>query len=109
MIKAVIFHDALGRIKGFKVKGHAGYSEAGKDIVCSAVTAIVFTTLGSLEEQVGFKDYKESDGFIECKVPESLGESESYIADIILRTLEIGLRQIELDYSEYIQVYYEEV
>lgn len=109
MIRVIIFHDALGKIKGFNVKGHAGFSESGKDIVCSAVSAIVFTALGGLDELAGFRNYKECDGFIECFVPGVLGESESYITDIILKTMVIGLRQIEAGYGKYIRIRYEEV
>lgn len=38
---------------GFWVKGHAGYAEIGKDIVCSAVSALTVTlenTLGRLSD-----------------------------------------------------------
>ena len=29
------------RITGFSVSGHSGYSEAGSDIVCAAISAVV--------------------------------------------------------------------
>lgn len=109
MIKVVLYHDTLGRIKGFKLKGHAGFNVAGKDIVCSAVSAIVYTALGGLDELAGFRNFEERDGFIECYVPDELEESERYITDIILKTMVIGLRQIETEYSKYIQIRFEEV
>jgi len=109
MIKAVIYHDANGIIKGFRVKGHAGYSTAGEDIVCSAVSAIVFTALGGLDELAGFRNFTEHDGFLECHVPDNLEETQKHIADIILKTMAIGLRQIEADYGKYIRIKYEEV
>lgn len=31
------------------VEGHANYGEAGKDIVCAAVSTLTFTLLGSVE------------------------------------------------------------
>ena len=73
------------------------------------MSAIVFTALGGLDELVGFRNFKESDGFIECHVPDNLGERESYVTDIILKTMVIGLRQIETNYGKYIQIRYEEV
>lgn len=109
MIKTVIYHDTLGKIKGFKLKGHAKFDTAGNDIVCSAVSAIVYTALGGLDELAGFRAYEEHDGYMECHVPENLGESESFITDIILKTMVIGLKQIEIDYRKYIQVRFEEV
>ncbi len=35
------FFDQGGRIAGFRCQGHSGYAEAGTDIVCAAVTAVV--------------------------------------------------------------------
>ena len=33
----------------FHSKGHAGYADSGKDIVCAAVSALIITTVNSLE------------------------------------------------------------
>lgn len=33
------------------VKGHAGYAEAGKDIVCSAVSILLYTLVDSIREE----------------------------------------------------------
>ena len=33
-----------------KISGHAGYAEAGKDIVCAAVTTLTQTLIRSLED-----------------------------------------------------------
>lgn len=30
------------------IKGHAGYAEAGKDIVCASVSAVIMTTLNAI-------------------------------------------------------------
>ena len=35
---------------GFDVSGHAGYSEAGSDIVCAAVSALVINAVNSIEK-----------------------------------------------------------
>ncbi|HZK26172.1 MAG TPA: ribosomal-processing cysteine protease Prp [Thermoclostridium sp.] len=109
MVRVVIIHDTFCKIKGFKVSGHAGFSVSGEDIVCAAVSAIVFTALGGLDELAGFRNFKESDGWIECYVPNNLEEKQISITDIILETMVIGLKQIEADYGKYIQVCYEEV
>ena len=33
----------------FRSKGHAGYAPAGEDIVCAAVSALIITTVNSIE------------------------------------------------------------
>jgi len=109
MIQAVIFKDSDGVIQGFKIKGHAGYDHPGRDIVCSAVSAIVYTALGGLDELAGFRNYSEKDGLIICNIPENLSAEQLETADIILKTMVIGLRQIEAGYDKYIRIRYEEV
>ena len=37
------------RKDGIEISGHAGYAEAGKDIVCAGVTALTQTLIRSLE------------------------------------------------------------
>ena len=39
-----------GSYEEFISKGHAGYAEAGQDIVCAAVSALIITTVNSLEK-----------------------------------------------------------
>ena len=34
-----------------KIKGHSGYAEAGKDIVCAGVSALLYAFSGYLEEK----------------------------------------------------------
>lgn len=109
MIQAVIYKNAQGVIQGFKIKGHAQYSEPGSDIVCSAVSAIAFTALGGMDELAGFQSFKQKDGLITCFIPNNLTTEQFKVTEIILKTMDIGLRQIEADYSQYIRVRYEEV
>lgn len=109
MIDAVIFKNKQGVIRGFRIEGHADYAEAGSDIVCSAVSAVVYTALGGMDELAGFKSFKEKDGFIECLIPDKHTGGQQSTAQIILKTMDIGLRQIEADYRQYIRVRYEEV
>ena len=45
-----------------KVQGHAGYAEAGKDIVCAGVSALAWTLSGSLLKLGALTHVDESDG-----------------------------------------------
>ena len=64
MIEAVVYKSSQGVIQGFKINGHAQFSDAGSDIVCSAVSAIVFAALGGMDELAGFKSFQQKDGYI---------------------------------------------
>ena len=52
MIK-VEFFSQDGRRTGFTVSGHSGYAEAGSDVICAAVTAIVRFAEATLNDILG--------------------------------------------------------
>ena len=111
MILARFYKSESGEILSVSVSGHAGMAEEGSDIVCAAASALVYTAIGALEELCGFQDYyriaEDSDGdsvpFTEIRLPESEGKIRE-TAGIILRTLEIGFKQLELTVNgEFVQ------
>ncbi len=86
-------------ITGFDVKGHAGYAEAGQDIVCAAVSVLTTTCVNALETVAGVKPtVKTSDGRMRVVVPRNSGHD----AQVILQTLRQGLRDLAEQYSRYI-------
>jgi uncharacterized protein YsxB (DUF464 family) len=110
MINVNIGKDLAGNIKTFVVKGHAGYAEEGSDIVCSAISAIAYTAVGAIEELIGLKSFfKQKDGFMSCKLDMELSPEKRHDAGIIMATAEIGFKQIEYAYPDYVKVLDEEV
>lgn len=95
-------------IRKFSARGHAGYAPAGSDIICSAITAILTTAIGSLQDLAGLKVKKVlEDGNIECVLPDpaKLPEDKVGAAMIIMESMALGCRQIENSYgSNYVQV-----
>ena len=49
MIKVTVYKTVNHDYAGLDVLGHAGYSEAGSDVVCAAVSVLVINTLNSIE------------------------------------------------------------
>ena len=93
------------RITGFSVSGHSGYAEAGADIVCAAISAVVTMAEATINDVCGAKAkvrVKEEDARISLTLPTSCDEEESVQAVLsgMLLTL-IGLRE---DYPDYIEV-----
>lgn len=110
MIRIEINRNKEGFVKKFTVRGHSGYARQGKDIICSAISAIAYTCIGSLEELAGIHDtYKIKDGFMTCFIPEDLDETKLQVSKIVLDTCIIGFKQIELSYEKYVKVVDEEV
>ena len=89
--------------------GHAGYAKKeNEDIICAAVSAIVQTAVGGLQDVAGFEpEYTLENGRIACGVPapESLDPATQEIVRVIMETTAVGLKQIELSYgSRYVHV-----
>lgn len=109
MIRVNLIRDQSGLVREFTIYGHAGFSEHGKDIVCSAVSAIAYTALGGLKELTGIVNYTEKSGYMKFKLPTNISVEKEQTARIILDTMVIGLKQIENSYGEYIKVFDGEV
>lgn len=111
MIDINIVRDKNGFIWEFTVKGHAEYDIPGKDIVCAAVSAIALTAIGAMDELIGVKNYSQKKGSLKCTIPLNVPENKKDIIRIILESMVIGFRQIELEpeYSKYLRVLDEEV
>ena len=61
MIHAV-FERKNGRFCGFSVQGHAGFAEAGKDVVCAAVSSAVQYATILITESFREQDEESADG-----------------------------------------------
>ena len=50
MTTVTIYKSSSGSYTGLCVNGHAGYAEAGSDIVCAAVSALTINTVNSIDK-----------------------------------------------------------
>ncbi len=98
-------------LRGFLIRGHAGFAEAGGDIVCSAVSALATTALLGLKRYLPgkFRYGVSQEGLIFCKLQEDLTEREARDAQIILTVLLLGLESIAAEYGRYIDLALQEV
>ena len=96
----VTFHKTKsGEYKSFTCKGHAGFDNYGKDIVCASISVLVINTINSLEEIVHEQISVESDeesGMITCKFEAPMQETSKVLVD----SLVLGLTQIVKQYGE---------
>jgi len=95
MIKVTIFQDKKLNYYGFDVKGHAGYADAGHDIICAAVSMLVINTINAIEaftkDNTTMVD-DEDQGSIEFRFPDKPSSKE---ARLLLDTMVMGLESIE--------------
>ncbi|MBO5371769.1 MAG: ribosomal-processing cysteine protease Prp [Lachnospiraceae bacterium] len=109
MILITIFRNQNGQYKGFDCLGHAGYADAGEDIICAGVSALVINTINSIDcytdEKFSF-DSDEETGKIIVKFKKPAGHD----ADLFMKSLVLGLQGIQKNYGdEYITLNFKEV
>ena len=93
------------RITGFSVSGHSGYAEAGSDIVCAAVSAVVTMAEATINDVLGAKAkvrVKDEQARISLTLPVSCDEEESVQA--VLTGMMLTLTGMRDDYPDYIEV-----
>ena len=107
MVKITIYQNQNQQFVGFDCLGHAEYSD-DNDIVCAGVSALVINCINSIESFTGASfscDSREEDGMISFRLNKDFGED----AQLLLKSLILGLQDMESNYEEYIDVIFEEV
>lgn len=95
----MVWLDELERIRGFELSGHAGYAEAGQDIICAGVSALGIAAANGLEHFLSqAPQMQEGEGFLSCHLA-GIPEQELDQAQWILQTLKLGIEQIESAYG----------
>ena len=99
------FFMGEARINGFSVSGHSGYAEAGSDIVCAAVSAVVTMAEATINDVCGAKAKvraKDADARITLTLPTVCDEEESIQA--VLTGMMLTLCSMRDDYPDNIEV-----
>ena len=93
------------RINGFSVSGHSGYTEAGSDIVCAAISAVVTMAEATINDVCGAKAkvrVKDEQARITLTLPASCDEEDTVQA--VLAGMMLTLCNLRDDYPDYIEV-----
>lgn len=107
MIKITIYQDSKGRFTGFDCEDHAGYADAGSDIVCAGVSVLTITCMNSIEtltDEEFTQDVDEANAVIRYRLT-----TFGHDAQLLFHSMVLGLEEIESNYSEYIDVIFKEV
>ena len=93
------------RITGFTVSGHSGYAEAGQDIVCAAISAVVTMAEATINDVCGAKAkvrVKDEQARVTLMLPASCDEEDTVQA--VLAGMMLTLINMRDDYPDYIEV-----
>ena len=110
MIRITIYVNEHHVYTGFDVKGHAEFSDPGKDVVCAAVSMLVINTMNAMEaftEDETSHVSDEDEGTIEFR----FRRRPSHDADLLINTMILGLESLEenSEYEPYIDIIFKEV
>ena len=87
-------------IKKINIKGHAGYDNYGKDIVCSSVSSITITTINAiLMFNKNYIDYNEKKDNFEIII----NYNNNIVDNLIVNMINL-LKELEEDYPKNIKI-----
>ena len=101
------------KLVSFKVRGHAEYYEGDQviydDIVCGVVSNLAQVAILGVTEVLKLKaPYIAEEGNIQLDISQ-LSSEEIEKCSVLLETMLLGLKNLEISYGEYIKVSVEEV
>ena len=101
MINVLVQTSEDKLIKRVNVSGHANYAVAGSDIVCAAVSAVMYQTVGLLGKVCKSYSFKEDEKTATMNI--EIFETNE-ITNIVLENLVETLCSIEKEYKKYLKV-----
>ncbi len=96
------YQKQKNEIKKITISGHANYDDLGKDIVCAAVSSIVFTTINILLKLEKNIQYKKEKNKINIKVIQNDKE-----LDLIIKNLIETLQELKQQYPKNLKIHEE--
>ncbi|WOC33321.1 MULTISPECIES: ribosomal-processing cysteine protease Prp [Caproicibacterium] len=107
MIQCRFLSDSTtGQCVGFAFSGHAGSREAGRNVVCAAVSSAAYLTANALTDVLHSKaEITEQDGVLHLRVP----PADEPKCRPFLQALKLHIENLEEQYPKYINMSDKEV
>lgn len=103
MTSIKIFRNKSGKIVKYKITGHTGYDSEGSDIVCAAISSIAETAALGIIKYLGIKaKYTINKGDFILQLPKDAEDNDK--KDTVIETMLLGLKEIEKQYSNYVNI-----
>jgi uncharacterized protein len=95
------------KINAFELSGHAESGPKGHDLVCAAVSSVVFGLENAIHtlcdvELEAIED--EEAGYLHCRVPENVSGKTYDDVQLLLEAMLVALRAIENEGKQYIKI-----
>ena len=100
MIKIKIYY-INNEFKSIEVKGHANAGQYGQDIVCSAVSAVIFGGLANINNEENYKyEIDEEKGYFYI---ESNGKNSTH-DKVVFETIITSVKKIQSEYPKNVHI-----
>ena len=104
MLDVTFYEDGRNRLSSFAATGHAEFADAGEDVVCAAVSAILQAARLGLEAHARVAlDVSQEKGDMRVSVPDDRRDDESVRA--ILATAALSVQQIAAQYPQHVRYF----
>ncbi len=93
---------------GIRIEGHSGYADAGADIVCAGISVLAINFINSVETFTDDKfevDSDEEGGLIDFRFTDIPSDKSR----LLIRSLVLGLRDLQKENKDFISLDYKEV
>ncbi len=106
MTEILLVCSKNGEIISLEAKGHAGFAEKGRDIVCAAETMLIRTAIQVLEKTEGIKVNTDaaSRGSLAFSVETEAGFNQKDRLICTADFLREGLKSLSLEYPDHVQL-----
>ena len=99
MTHITIYRNQKNVFTGFLCDGHAGYVNAGDDIVCAGISTLVINTINSIEVLTDTEilaDAEQESGTIHVNFPSGCDKQAKLLVDAMI----LGLQGIQKNYGK---------
>ena len=99
MIQVTVFKNQDSQYTGFTCLGHAGYADAGEDIVCAGISTLVINTINAIEQLTAtsiLADADQDTGTIHVNFPSGCEAQAKLLVDAMI----LGLQGIQTNYGK---------
>nr|WP_122013144.1 ribosomal-processing cysteine protease Prp [Maliibacterium massiliense] len=111
MTRVTLYSHPKDGYIAFAVEGHAQRAELvsqdAYDLVCAAISAVTQVAILGLIQVAGVQPHiavEEERGYLRMELPRSLDVDARRAAQIILRTMVVGLTNMQPDYEQYLAI-----
>ncbi|RAL26645.1 ribosomal-processing cysteine protease Prp [Thermoflavimicrobium daqui] len=107
MVRILIERDQEGQVKRVSIKGHAGYAEPGRDIVCAAISGISIGMVNAIEKLTGVQVHSDLDheGKMNCQIPANVNDPK--VIDqihLLLEAMILSLEQVADEAPDFVKI-----